>query len=101
MMSASSRPALADAGMQLASSISRRWRLCRSLLPSITDILFISLFCATYGFLGQHLLSDSDIGWHIRNGELILATHAVPHTDSFSYTMAGRPWYAWEWLYDT
>jgi hypothetical protein len=46
------------------------------------------------------LLYDADTGWHIRNGEIILATHSVPRTDMFSYTKAGQPWYAWEWLYD-
>ena len=46
------------------------------------------------------LLCDADTGWHIRNGEFILATRSVPQTDSFSYTKAGQPWYAWEWLYD-
>jgi hypothetical protein len=46
------------------------------------------------------LLADADTGWHIRNGERILRTMSVPRTDYFSYTMAGRPWYAWEWLYD-
>jgi len=30
----------------------------------------------------------------------MLSTHAIPRVDSFSSTMAGKPWYAWEWLYD-
>jgi hypothetical protein len=46
------------------------------------------------------MLGDADIGWHIRSGENILSTHAAPRVDSFSATMAGRPWYAWEWSYD-
>ena len=46
------------------------------------------------------LLRDADIGWHIRSGELILVTHAIPRTDPFSYTRQGEPWCAWEWLYD-
>ncbi|HYL12108.1 MAG TPA: hypothetical protein VEV41_03685 [Terriglobales bacterium] len=54
----------------------------------------------TYGALAPHLLWDADIGWHIRDGQNILTTHAIPRTDSFSATMSGRPWYAWEWLYD-
>jgi hypothetical protein len=45
-------------------------------------------------------LADADIGWHIRTGELILATHSLPRTDPFSSTMQGQPWFAWEWLYD-
>src|SRR5438046_10584061 len=24
----------------------------------------------------------------------------ITRTDPFSYTMSGRPWLAWEWLYD-
>ncbi len=40
------------------------------------------------------------LGWHIRNGEQMLRTHAITRTDSFSVTMGGQTWYAWEWLYD-
>ena len=75
-------------------------RRARYFLPSLADIVFSSLLFAAFGALGPTLLGDADIGWHIRNGDHILATHSVPRTDYFSYTMAGRPWYAWEWLYD-
>ena len=50
--------------------------------------------------LSVRLLGDAGIGWHIRTGQLILATHAIPRVDPFSSTMAGQPWFAWEWLYD-
>jgi len=71
------------------------------LLPSALDVLFITLlFGLSCGALGRLLLRDADIGWHIRNGQQILHTHAIPRTDLFSSTMAGKPWYAWEWLYD-
>jgi hypothetical protein len=70
-------------------------------LPSITDLIFILLLVAfSYGRLAPRLLWDADIGWHVRNGQDILATHAIPRVDSFSATMSGQPWYAWEWLYD-
>jgi hypothetical protein len=46
------------------------------------------------------LLRDADTGWHIRSGEQMLLTHAIPRTDPFSYTRHGEPWYAWEWMYD-
>ena len=76
-------------------------RLVRVVMPSITDILFLLLLLAlTYGGLQQRLLGDAGTGWHIRNGQQILATHAVTRHDSFSYTMSGHPWFAWEWLYD-
>jgi hypothetical protein len=71
------------------------------LLPSVSDLLFLMLlFSFSAGVLAPRLLQDADTGWHIRNGEMILATHHIPHTDSFSSTMQGKPWYAWEWLYD-
>jgi hypothetical protein len=76
-----------------------RW--FRVVMPSITDIIFLLLLLAlTYGGLQQRLLGDAGTGWHIRNGQQILATRAVTRQDSFSYTMTGRPWFAWEWLYD-
>lgn len=53
-----------------------------------------------FGPLSAGLLGDADTGWHIRTGEIVLATRSVPRTDLFSYTKAGQPWFAWEWLYD-
>jgi hypothetical protein len=73
----------------------------RFLAPSLRDIIFIFLFYSLLaGTLSSRPLADADIGWHIRTGELILATHALPRTDPFSSTMQGQPWFAWEWLYD-
>jgi len=73
----------------------------RWVLPSIADVFFLVLLgIRAFGPAGKALLGDADTGWHIRNGEIIWATRAVPHTDSFSYTRSGQPWFAWEWLYD-
>jgi hypothetical protein len=73
----------------------------RLLSPSVCDLLFLVLLASlAFGALAPRLLGDSDIGWHIRNGENILASHAITRTDVFSSTMAGHPWFAWEWLYD-
>jgi hypothetical protein len=76
-------------------------RALRFLLPSVRDIIFIFLFWSLLaGPLSNRPLADSDIGWQIRTGERILATHSLPRTDPFSSTMQGQPWFAWEWLYD-
>jgi hypothetical protein len=73
----------------------------RFLLPSVTDLVFILLFvAATGGILAPRLLGDAGIGWHLRNGELMLGSHSITRADPFSFTMSGQAWYAWEWLYD-
>ena len=54
--------------------------------------------CGANGW--KALLMDGDTGWHIRTGEYILAHHAVPTQDLFSFSKAGQPWFAWEWLTD-
>jgi hypothetical protein len=41
---------------------------------------------------------DPDVWWHIKVGETILATHRFPTTDPYSFTAAGQPWLAYEWL---
>ena len=75
--------------------------LINYLVPSVADLLFIILLASlSIGALAPRLLGDAGIGWHIRNGEIMLQTHAVTRADPFSSTMNGRPWYAWEWLYD-
>lgn len=44
------------------------------------------------------LFNDADTYWHIRAGEWMLNHHAILRGDPFSYTMAGKPWNAQEWL---
>ena len=46
------------------------------------------------------LFRDSDAGWHIRNGETILATGLLPRVDPYSFSKAGLPWVSWEWVAD-
>jgi hypothetical protein len=75
--------------------------LARVAMPSGADLIFVALLSLlVFTPLSVRLLGDAGIGWHIRTGQQILATHAIPRVDSFSSTMAGRPWFAWEWLYD-
>jgi len=47
------------------------------------------------------LLGDPDTYWHIVVGRWILAHHAVPHADIFSYSKPGAPWIPHEWLAET
>ena len=54
-------------------------------------------FCLFVYDAGTVFFRDSDTGWHIRNGERILARHALPRTDPFSFSKSGQPWFAWEW----
>ena len=73
----------------------------RLLIPSVADLIFIALLALlTLTPLSVRLLGDAGIGWHIRSGQEILATHAIPRLDSFSSSMSGKPWFRWEWLYD-
>jgi len=56
-------------------------------------ILFIALFV-----MATREIADPDFWWHLRTGQFIVATRSIPHADIFSFTNAGRPWVAHEWL---
>lgn len=47
---------------------------------------------------GSDLLRDPDSQWHVAIGRWIVGHGAVPTTDLFSYTYAGQPWIAKEWV---
>jgi hypothetical protein len=70
--------------------------------PTLPDLFLAILLAAWFGqaAVWQSLLGDGDTGWHIRTGELLLATGRVPMHDPFSFWKAGETWYAWEWLSD-
>ena len=70
-------------------------------MPSVADLIFVAVLCALlFTPLSVKLLGDAGIGWHIRTGQQILHTRSIPRVDSFSSVMQGKPWFAWEWLYD-
>ena len=66
--------------------------LRRFTLPWLMAAIAFVLIHAAPGF------RDSDFYWHLKAGELIAQTGSVPVSDPFSYTYAGRPWVAHEWL---
>jgi hypothetical protein len=94
----------------------------RVAMPSIADLIFAALLgVLVFTSLSVRLLGDAGIGWHIRTGQQILATHEFSRVDPFSASaaegqeaVAGNPaaerfsknerlykkWFAWEWLYD-
>jgi hypothetical protein len=67
-------------------------------VPSIADILFLTIFLFLSISGSKMLLGDGDTGYHIRTGEYILKTLSVPHSDIFSYLTPALPWTAHEWL---
>jgi hypothetical protein len=56
-------------------------------------VLFLGLFTMT-----ARNVTDPDLWWHLKTGEFISQHKSVPHSDPFSYTRAGQPWVAHEWL---
>ncbi len=61
--------------------------------------LVVALIAFTYyAWSNDRVLGDADLWWHIKTGQDILINHAVPWVDSYSYSQAGQPWIAKEWL---
>jgi len=70
--------------------------------PTITPEWAVGVVAAlaamAAGFFKSTLLDDGDVYWHVAAGRWILAHAQVPHVDPFSFTFAGAPWNAHEWL---
>ena len=67
-------------------------------LPSLADMLFLSIFLYLCISKGTELLGDCDTGYHIRAGEWILDKFTIPRHDIFSFHTPPIPWTAHEWL---
>lgn len=64
---------------------------------AIGDVLVLALFAVAFALAAQPRI-DVDLGWHLRTGQLIWETGAIPHADPYSFTVAGQPWITHEWL---
>jgi hypothetical protein len=63
-------------------------------LPVLVGVLLLPAALGS----SQTIFNDGDVSWHIATGQWILQQHALPTTDPFSFTWAGKPWVPIEWL---
>ncbi len=63
-------------------------------------VLFVVLELAAVVGRAGYELKDPGVGWHLRTGRLILDTGAIPRTDPFSFTAAGREWLNYYWAFE-
>jgi len=63
-----------------------------------TRRLFVIVLLLGIFVLAVRNVTDPDVWWHLRTGELMFANHQVFHADPYSFTKAGQPWVDHEWL---
>jgi hypothetical protein len=63
-----------------------------------TKRVFVAVVFLGILAMASRSVGDPDVWWHLKTGQLIAQTKAVPRTDPFSFTRAGYPWVAHEWL---
>ncbi len=63
-----------------------------------TRRIFVAVLVLGLFALAARGVSDPDVWWHLRTGQLIVESHQVPHLDPYSFTRAGQPWINHEWL---
>jgi hypothetical protein len=66
--------------------------------PNLTFALFAGLAAFALAAFSPALFHDGDTYWHITAGAWMLDHHLILRRDVFSYTAAGAPWDAQEWL---
>jgi hypothetical protein len=59
----------------------------------IVIILALGLF-----IMAARSVTDPDVWWHLRTGQLTIENHRVFHNDPYSFTRFDQPWVDHEWL---
>ena len=66
--------------------------------PAFVFALFAGAACLAVAVFAPQIFNDADTYWHIAAGGWMLDHRAVLYRDVFSFTFAGKPWDAHEWL---
>jgi hypothetical protein len=61
-------------------------------------VLLTFLFALVVFLAIPKKIADPDLGWHLRNAQIQLQTHAFLRQDLYSFTTRGKPWMDHEWL---
>src|SRR5258708_3779693 len=60
--------------------------------------LMVFVFMLLIFTLAARPIMDPDFWWHLKTGQYLVQTHALPHADIFSAFFSGKEWIAHEWL---
>src|ERR1700704_7015941 len=63
-----------------------------------TRRVFVAILALGLFTMAARGITDPDVWWHLRTGQLILQNHSLFHTDPYSFTRFGQPWINHEWL---
>ena len=63
-----------------------------------TRRVFVAILALGLFAMAARGITDPDVWWHLRTGQLILQNHSLFHTDPYSFTRFGQPWINHEWL---
>ncbi len=71
----------------------------RERVDFVLNRLLIVFFFAILVLYASREVNDLDLWLHLKTGEVILQTKAVPTQDYYSFTISGKPWINHEWLF--
>jgi hypothetical protein len=71
------------------SSLSRFFRIRTIALTFCVVVIFLATFKP---------ILDQDFWWHLKTGEVISQSRAIPYVDIYSHTMQASEWVTHEWL---
>lgn len=63
-----------------------------------TRRVFVAILALGLFAMAARNVTDPDVWWHLRTGQLIIQNRAFFHTDPYSFTRFGQPWIDHEWL---
>jgi hypothetical protein len=80
-------------------TVSRPWSACLFSLPTVLGMALVSMvFLITSSDRVVAPLKDPDIYWHLRDAWQLFHTGHFIRADSWTFTVAGKPWIDFEWL---
>jgi hypothetical protein len=84
---------------KLKTPESARW-LLNSLGRRVSSFhgAIVAILLAKVYWTCRERIVDTDLGWHLRNGEYLLKNDHWPNFDSYSFTAAGARWVDHSWL---
>ena len=66
--------------------------------PNAVILLVFTLLVPFALGTANRIFNDGDVSWNIAAGQWMIVHGKVPFTDPFSFSAAGKPWVAHEWL---